>query len=463
MSKALKKIPLFWFNSFFIAIVFFFSRRDIIRASALDEDELISWSLIRLPWKSFFSAIYQDTQQPLYYFLLKIIHAFIPLQNDEWLRYPSLFLGLGTVLILYHYCSKNFSFLPAVLAVLFLIVHPEFKYFSVYARPYSLLYFLISMNAWSVMEIYYRKNEIPFFRRLFFISAILLCLTHYLAYFYFFILVLNLAVFKTSEFWKGWGKLIYVFFAFALFYIPLTVYQYKFRSFLAWVPDSFQNTLYTIKEIMGFSPSLPLTLLLLIAGFLIFFILRYVQNESKERSEILFLLSLQLTGILLFIIFSQFFFPVFVAKYLFIFFPFTILLISHVFTFFKISEHSGAVLFLIILFVNFHGLEKNENHWKFDSKEFFKQVHERHLVKESDRILCNSPRGPHKIFAGYSENFFGRDICSTYRFDQKEFAQQEYEFLINIKSLPKDPVFAGKLENYTVYFSSRDVELLKRK
>lgn len=463
MMKALKKLPTFWLNSFFIAIVYFFSRRDIIRGSALDEDELISWSLIRLPWKSFFSAIYHDTQQPLYYFLVKVIHTIIPLKNDEWFRYPSLFLSLGTVLLIYHFCTKYFEAFVAVLAVLFLIVHPEFKYFSVYARPYALLYFLVSLNALSVVEIFYKENDSSKFRIMFFVSFILLCLTHYLAYFYSFTLILNLAIFKSSEFWKGWGKFNYGFSAFLIFFIPTTLYQYRFRAYLSWVPNSLENTLYTIKEVLGFSPSLPLTLLLFIAIFFFTFLFRQFQDGFEKRSEIFFLFSMQLTGIILFFVFSQILFPVFVAKYLFIFFPFTILFLSHLFTHFEISKHSGAALFLICLFINFHGLEKNENQWKFDSKEFLKQIHERHLVTVNDRILCNSARGPHKIFTGYSEYFFGRDICSTYRFDHSEFAENDYEFLINIKSLPKDPVFINKIKNYSVQFNSRDVELLKRK
>lgn len=452
----------FLINMFILALVFYFARREIIRWSSLDEDELITWSLIRLPWKDFFSAIYHDTQQPLYYSLLKIIHTVIPLRSDYALRTISLIFSIGTVQVLYSYFNKSFKPIVSALVLFGFICHPEFKYYSVYARPYPLLYFLIAVNACTFFEIFFKKNESNILRSIFCFSLMALFLTHYLGYFYFGALLAATALMK-RDFFRGWRFWQLMSASLAFFFVFLTtLYQWQFKNFISWISNTPESITSSLKSLFGLTPSMPLTMALILFCACLFFVFKLIKGKNEKNEVALFSLLALGFGLLLFFVFSLIFTPVFVAKYLFIFFPFLFILLAEMLTFYNIESNPGLIIGFALLCANFRGLEKDENAWKFDAKKFLKEVKQLNLIGEQSRILCNTPRGPHKIFSGYSENYFSRDICTQYRNDAKPFSENDFDFVINLKTLPVDDQFKMKSIYYKVLYSSRDVELLKR-
>lgn len=453
----------FWINILILSLVFLFARRDIIRWSSLDEDELISWSLIKLPWKEFFAGIYHDTQQPLFYVLLKVVHLIIPLKTDAALRAVSLFFSVGTIQIFYFYLSRHFKALIAGLVVFSLICHPDFKFYSVYARPYSLLYLLSALNAVCFLELFFHENKTSWLRSLFCLSLVAMFFTHYLSYFYTGALGIAALFFPGRGIFRGWSVKQLCFLGSSLLAIAITtLYQWQFRSFIHWVPASIDSTLISLRLFFGAPLSFPTTLILFFLAFFLIFLYRQSRSTEESKKELLFCLAALSAGLGLFGLFSMVALPLFVSKYLFILFPFSFLLLSHMLSFYQIEKHPGFFIALALLSANFRGLEKSENAWKFDAKEFFKEIKERHLVSEDNKILCNTPRGPHKIFSGYSEVYFNKDICETYRFDTKAFDEKAYPLIINMKTLPADEAFKSKASHYLPLFSTRDLELLKR-
>lgn len=453
----------FWINSFFISIVYFFIRRDDIRASRLDLDEMLTWNLAQMPWKDFFSTIYHDTQQPLYYALLKFLNYIIPFNNDELIRYPSLFIGLGTILLFYHYSSKYFDQTVAILAVIFLATHQEFKYLSTYARPYALLYFFILINSLSVLQIFYKARTDKFYRHVFFISSILICLTHYLGIFYFSTLLIALLIFKPNDFWKNWGypKVIGTF-VFSLFYISTIIYQFRFKHYLNWVPHP-DKGLGQIADAFNPSSTMPLTLIIIVISAISFFIFKKFTSKDNNQQEILFLLRIPLIGITLFYLFSKLVLSVFIAKYFMIFIPFYLVLLCSVLEFYKIQKYNGVAICLLLLLIYFKGFEKNETLWKFDAKNFFSDLSKTDILKSGDKVYCNTPNMYSRIYTNYSEYYFKRDICSSYRAHDLEAIVGDFKYILNVKNHPKDPIYLTKIQSYEIIFSSRDLELLKLK
>lgn len=454
----------FWINSFFISIVYFFLRRDAIRSSSLDLDEMLTWKLVQMPWKDFFSTIYHDTQQPLYYILLKIINILIPLNNDVLLRYPSLFIGLATLLLFFHYGSRYFNQLTVLIGVLFLLCHQEFKYLSFYARPYSLFYFLIFLNVFSLLEIFYKDGQHQKRHKQFFlITSILMCLTHYLSYFYFFTLLISLAILKRKVFWRHLGKFKIIGLAlFSVAYISVTSYQYQFKHYLNWIPDIESGLGHALRDAFNPSPTLPLTLTFLLRVFFIVYLFRQFSSHNKERAELLFLLSMQVFGVLLFAVFSKVFFSVFIAKYLLIFLPFTVLLFCHFAEFWCLKNRAGFSFLVVAILISFKGFEKNEYAWKLDAKIFLSEISHQKLLAPGVSVLCNTPNIYPHILSNYSEYFFQRNICSDYRAHELEPFKKGYNYIINIKAIPKDAIYNQQIKDFHVLYSSRDLELLVR-
>jgi len=451
----------FWINLLVLVLVFYFARREIIRWSALDEDELISWSLVRLPWKEFFLAIYHDTQQSLYYSLLKIIHSLFPLKSDESIRTVSLLFSIGTLQVLFAYFSKIFKPVVTALVLFMFLCHPEFKYYSVYARPYPLLYLLVAINSCTFFEIFFNKNKRAALRTLFCFSLIALFLTHYLGYFYFGALLIS-SVFLKHDFFRGWSKTqLSAIGGFFIFHFGATLYQWQFKSFISWVSNSPANIAYALKSLFSVTPSMPLTLTLFFLCFAVYFLFHLIKNKHIHENAF-FSLIVVMSGLTLFGIFSFLGTPVFVSKYLFILFPFVLILLASALSFYNIESNPGIIIALALIGSNFRGLEKDENAWKFDAKSFLTEVKQLNIIGENSKVLCNVQRGPHKIFSGYSEVYFSRDICSLYRNSSVPFSENEYDFIINLKNVPADDQFKQKSTYFHVLYSSRDVELLKR-
>jgi hypothetical protein len=467
-----------WIHSIFISICYLLLRRNFIINSGMDADEILSWNIAKSSWSELFYKVYHDTQQPLYYALLKISTFFSPSNNDYWIRFPTLIMGLCFILVFFNYFKKHFDQLTAVLITVVIFSHNELAYLSTYNRPHGMLLLLIAIHYFSTLEVCYKNNNSRLLRKIIYITSPLIFLTHYLAYFYFTAIIGALLITQKRKILKE--LILRHRLAISLFLLPFilcTFYQYKYISNLHWISPiekTFSNSLdltFNLLNSSNFSlfkiPHLfTLSIALLASLFFALFIFKKINSNDQDKPEISFHLSFLLTGLISFFIFSKFITPVFDRRYLLILLPSYYILLGHAFSFYNLQRKIDSAILIVFFLVYFQFQKTNPTISIFDGKYFLKEISEKKLLPPSATVYCNTYWVGPGVFTNYSLMYFPTDICTKYRYsiDNNIPLSSDYDYYVNNKFHEvKDVSFAEVILNYQLIYSSRDMELYKKK
>ncbi|MBD3363282.1 phospholipid carrier-dependent glycosyltransferase [Candidatus Dojkabacteria bacterium] len=219
-------------------------------------DEAYTGLLVDKPWNQFFSVLREDVHPPLYYVLLK---SWVTLFGNSvlTLRSFSVIFGVLTIPLVYIFVKKikNVSHNTALLVSFIFSINPFFIEYSVEARTYSLLGFLMIAAATSFLFAMNKKKlELNRYWISFSLLISLVFLTHYLASFgilcfgLFFLYVYRKQVLKAVNFKFLFGVSLVPLLAF-IYWIPKLLYQLnKTGGNLGWIPEAnfmdIPNTLY---------------------------------------------------------------------------------------------------------------------------------------------------------------------------------------------------------------------------
>lgn len=453
-----------WIYYLCITTFYFLTRKETISSFNLNLDEILSWHLASLSWRELIQGVYGDTQQPAYYLFLKTALHVLPAKNDFWVRFPSVLLGLAFFFVLYNLLENFFNKPTAVLTTLLLMSHQELKNLSIIARPYMLIYFLIAVNLFSILLVCYRNKNGAKYRNIFFVTSVLMCLTHYLSCFYLFSVLMGLLITKKikilMDLKSRQGSLLI---SFSLLYAFGISYQFQYMDRLKWILSFEESYDSAIVELLNVLPIAGFSNLIVGSLFLIFVLYKKVKNKDEDRLEMVFLVTHVLGGLFFFYAFSKLITPVFIGRYLMVCLPAISILIGHVLFFLKPTKLAISAIVLLILYSYFVSNEKNRNSWRFDGKEFLTQIYNHKYIKFPASVLCNTPgQSAYKLYANYSLIYFPKDICSSYRYFSNEEISSNFTYIINLKSSIRDHVYDNAITNYRHIYSSQWLELYKR-
>lgn len=420
--------------------------------SSLDYDEILSWEWETGSWANLFYDVFNDTQQILYYVLVKAFLFVAPVNNDYWIRVPSLVLGSAAFLGIFYYVRKNYSWLTAVFFVGMVVFHPLISYVVTYNRPYSLLLFLMGINICLAHSIFIKRNtENKWINWSFFISLVAIGFTHYLGFFYGASLLVGTVVATgfdpIRKFLNSTAMKVAILIALTVL-ISCFIYQFQYRHRINWIYENQPSLKAALWQTFG------------IGGVLlgIFFI---QLNKFKDRDPTEKFLAVGILVSLLLICS----FRIWVDRYMTILLPFSIwlsaLYMEKAVNFVRkrglIVEYSfvalmgGAFLFSPVLAdAVFPGMAFGGVSGDFSRpfrlgnsqgvKHLFFTMKEAQLVFPETKVLCvDIPSLAEHPLAQYSKMYWGRDVCTEYTssFD-KDTDLSNYHYIIHIKANAND-------------------------
>jgi len=416
-----------------IALIFFMSRRSFLIDVTLDQDELFSWMLISGSWLDFFNIILRDSQQFLYFALVKIWQDILSTQSDYLVRMPSLIFASLTVGLTFHLMREIFSGLIAVVVAAFLVQNPVFGYFATYHRPYSLLCFLIIMIIFSVWRLIEGRQK-EFYSNLFLIFTVLLLYTHYLGLIFSFsiIIIMLLLGIKLTV---NTRKLAFLAIVMALYCLQL-VYQFEHSlKLIEWTKGNGYFEFIGFAYLFKFAHRNPLAIAtyFCLFLFLISLVKRDIQRNSPQNIFILFNFYSFLLGILIFFLLSLSQVSLLVDRYLLVFLIFLLAPISYSLSIICNRKDGEVFLAFLLLFISADRNKLFGHEERLNVKGFFKQLRDKKYFKNEDRILCLYD-GPYVgVLTQYSKMSLKRDICSrhigTGEF-QQDVLDQGYDYVI---------------------------------
>lgn len=401
--------------------------------TTLEFDELFTWNI---SLKSIFDILvtcFKDTQQPLYFLIVKFCN-FLSWGNLEFVgRWVSFFFGLLSVVVFYTYYNKTIKTKYSVFLAVLLIINPLFFYLSTFARPYSLICLLVICHLIELSKIL--LNEKKSSNLLIFISFLLL-ISHNLSLVYLFSVLVSLLIYSKSTL-----KLILKSrkISLGLLGLIISIVTVYFQLDYSLVNVSWINAL-SVEE----------------AGRFVLDIFFKVKYQSLAISEILFIttifgaivLSLHFNKniffrvnfcIVLLFLFCMLtlnfsFHPILVDRYFIFIIP--SFLITLIFMLEMISNTINEnislllVLFTVVHFSYNQGLDYN---YRGHLKEGFQKISMMELAKD-EKIYC-IVKNPAKdiIFANYSKLMLGSNRC-LYDFTNSQNINKAIYLELNDKS-----------------------------
>ena len=118
------------------------------------DDEMFSFLFAQKTWPEGLIYWLWETNPPLHMLILKL-WFFIFSANEFWARLPSLILGTLTIPAVYYLAKIIWDKKTALLATLFITLHPYHIFWSATARTYSLLLLLSSLSVYFFYKIFF--------------------------------------------------------------------------------------------------------------------------------------------------------------------------------------------------------------------------------------------------------------------------------------------------------------------
>ncbi|HAR41122.1 MAG TPA: hypothetical protein DCS07_00560 [Bdellovibrionales bacterium] len=412
----------------FLTFFFLINRYQLI-ASSMNFDEILSWELAFSSWRDLFVGVTHDTQQLLFYGILKLYAYIIPQNNDYWIRFPALIFGGATACLVFYYSRSRFSRLTVAASALFILSHPLLSIISTFCRPYSLLVFLMTVILYTARKIFFERTAKWTDEWIFIASAAALGFVHYLALPFLAALVMSLRIFGINIFklfhsWQRTGLIILSQLTLAGF----LVYQWQYRTNVLWI---FEGEDEFLRSWISATGAVFILALVWIAPYL-------WMNKLKPRYEG-FLLSVLLLLTVFFLVMN-----VAVFRYLSILIPATLLLFP--FAIEKVIQFRSVVLFfLIAIFLS--------GPFRFSQtaallpptaadfpgvKKFLKSAKETGLLSPRSRVLCITYIVPSvAVLNYYSKMHWDQDICDFYAETASGIDINSFDQILVIKGVLK--------------------------
>jgi len=111
-------------------------------------DEIITTAMASIPLQDMLTAIAGDVHPPLYYGLVRLV-VLVAGGSAFAVRLPSLVFALASIWLMYQIGSR-WNHATGITAALLLALLPAHIYYSVEARPYAMMLFVVLLMLWSV-------------------------------------------------------------------------------------------------------------------------------------------------------------------------------------------------------------------------------------------------------------------------------------------------------------------------
>lgn len=417
-----------------VGCIYFFSKRFVLLEVTLDMDEIISWMAITGKWSEFFWTILNDSQQFLYYGIVKVWQSLVPVDNDYWLRLPSLvFISAGFGLIFY-LLKEIYSGLIAAFAIVFLVFNPVFGYYAAYHRPYSLLILLGALSIWLVLKMIQTEMKNERYINFFLVNLVLILYTHYLGMIYVGAILAAMFILKFRL--PLTRKRIIALSSVGVLYLVQLGYQF-FHSvkLIAWTKS--RGTFWHMDKIYLFKDPLEEPLAIATYAGLILFLGTFIFHKLKRKTIdpfVLFNFYVFVIGIGLFSLTSLSSISLFVDRYLLFLYVFSIIPIAFSLKFITQNKETEALLFIVILFNPFINSQKFDFEHRLNIKKFLRSLKDEKFGENGEKVLClYEGYYPLKSLTNYSQMYYQRDLCTAHmrieNFDHAKIVPQ-YDYVI---------------------------------
>ena len=394
----------------------------------MNYDEILAWEWELGTWRDLFLGVFNDTQQFLYYALVKISLYLAPVNNDFWVRVPSLVLGSCATLGLYCYIRKNYSTPTVVFFAGSVILHPAIAYVATYNRPYSLFLFLMCWHLLLCQKVLIKRDlKSEWLQWGLVITTAALPFVHYLALIYLFSILIGVLLTvgpaPLVKVYSSVGKLLFSIAA-AIVTVACFSYQFQFNDRIAWVFESRRDYFEAVKMAIGLGGILLLGLFYKIKSF--------SSRDSTEK-----FLAISFVVALLLMTLSK----LWIGQYFVMLTPLSLWLSSLYFEkvvqslkeFQLLKKYLLVVALAIFILTNPYFIKRFnfENKMIADSniffqsfrtgdleglKQFFIRLKEKNVITDNSKVLCIKGEDyiSERPAEQYSKMYWQRDICSKY-------------------------------------------------
>lgn len=454
MKNILKENLSLLISLILITLYLVIDRRNILIEVPLSSDELFSWNLAMMEWKSLFENIVGSTIQFLYYIILKLWLIVIPENNDFWIRVPSLIFGIAGLSLLFTFTFKKVSPLAASATLLFILFDSRFLEFITFNRSYSLLFFLSSLNIISLIELL-KNVEKKNWRRLFLISLVMMIFTNNLTIIYISTLVVVSFILKINLVKELKSRSLTFISPVMLVYLAMVIYQYLFQvERILWIKDSEG----------GFNEIIPLGLLYIVSVFVLRKNFQFGVTNDGSTQAIRINTLIPVVGTMCLVAIHYVMTPVLIDRYLFIFYPSLYLLmalaVEEVWNGEYVPVFVLSLLFIFNIHKNVRITQSDSYNNRLNFKGFFLDLKQRNLISKKSKIVCIITDNYLDVLVPYSIMQFKRNICTSTSDVSSFFKFKNHDYIIYFKG--RNGLNNRKLAGYNeVYEFDENFSVLK--
>lgn len=410
----------------------------------MNYDEILAWEWESGTWHDLFLGVFNDTQQFLYYALVKISLYLAPVNNDFWVRVPSLLMGAGATLGIYYYVRRSYSTFTAVFFIASTIVHPLISCVATYNRPYSLLLFLMCWHLVLCQKVLIKEDtKNNWFQWALVVTTIALPFVHYLSLVYLFGvfvgILFSVGFAPLARIYSSIGKISFLIVgacAAAICFVD----QYQFRDRIAWAFEA-----YGYFDVVSMAVGSG-------GVFLLCFFYRLKLFSLRDATEKFLVYSF---AVVLIIMTSS---KMWVGQYFIMLTPISLWLSCIYFEKIVVSlrerqflnKYKLATILAVLIFINssvfrnlgFETKFTTASHFFFKMvrtgdwiglKHFFVELKEKNVINNDTRILCvkNQVYLSERPAEYYSKMYWKRDICSRYVTNLEDIGDiSSYEYVL---------------------------------
>lgn len=400
---------------FFLLFFYFDSKFEIVFKTSLEYDELYSWFISTQSWRSAYSFLLSDTQQFLYYTLLKLFELGIGNFTFEYAgRILSLFFGFCAVLSFVKLLKSNISPPFTMVGALLLIFHPLFFYVSTFARPYSLCILLSILIVTKVHEILNNEKECKI---LLLILCLLLAFTHYLSLVFILSVLISAILINPNLLTELRKKNTALIIIMSLFVYAFFIYYHLGGALInvSWIAklDFLESCKFLLS--IFFKNKKPFFSIVELMS-LIFLFIGYIVCLRSEKSFMLkFNNYIVLFYVLLLSLIHFLFKPIFVERYFVFIIPSFILSLTSILNYFYIENRKLTVLYLtVFLIFNFSTNRNFKFEYRAQIKEAFIKLQKIGL-SDDERVLCISRPSNYRVYFENYSKIYLKAKCISYQ------------------------------------------------
>lgn len=288
--------------------------------------------------------IIDDVHPPLYFYVTKFFFLIFGVSEFS-LRLPAVIFGLLGVIAFFIFTRRFFGIIPAYIGTSLLAISGFHIAYSLMARMYSLLFFLVVLAMYFFYSMLEKWNSSDFYYLV--LSMVLLFYTHIFAFFFFLFVMFVLALYN-------WRKALIFAGIVGSLSIPIFMF-YVYQVYRKITGESHANWMYHIDsspiEIYYVFSAMSSSYVLSVPFILIFFLFIFLYYKKFKLFNFHFLLLLQVCiTISIPLIFHFFVEPMYALRYFMIAYPAFLLCIILSLSYLIKFNRILAVLLITLIF-----------------------------------------------------------------------------------------------------------------